>query len=105
VAYLSGDFHDEYHWHYALDPETGVYNNGPSWSQTFVPDSSFGFILCAGLSIHLAEGWDLDLYGRHMWADITGVHIRMVSQQVAQSSDFRIPMNNIAAGLGIRWSF
>ena len=102
IAYLFTDFHATSDWRYALRGEHSEYYG---FEQEFDLKETTAWVFYLGVSAALTSHWSADLFIRRMWADIDGTHRRQVFGDLVQESDFSLPADNDAIGLGVRYVF
>ncbi|MBA4388201.1 MAG: hypothetical protein C0404_09485 [Verrucomicrobia bacterium] len=104
LAYMLASFDPDYNWQYAIDPETGAYKNGDYFNQNFHPDNPFGFVVSAGAAFNVDGNWDVDLYLRYTSVRLNFTHKTYWGDEETDAADVRLPLDNVALGIGVRYS-
>jgi outer membrane protein W len=97
-TYLLGGFDDDHSWKH---PPT----NPAIVDQTFSLDNTWGWVAYLGVSAQLTDHWSLDLYVRHMDAELKGSKTVVTAAETQTDNSVRFPLDNDALGLGVRYSF
>lgn len=98
VVYYHVDFDEDASWHYPRG----------SFTQLMDFDHTYGLLGYGGLMWKFAEQWSAELYIRYTKVDAEGVHWQGFNDggnPLSPSGDVSFPLSNIAAGLGVRYSF
>lgn len=74
-------------------------------SRHFRVDDTWGWVGVVGADIHLDQGWSLDLYLRYTKVEVDMSYSTTVQDEVVQDAHRDVPFDNVALGLGVRYSF
>ncbi|MBI3987321.1 MAG: hypothetical protein HY343_10390 [Lentisphaerae bacterium] len=89
-------------WRAAGSPEWP--NDG--YQRILEPEDTYGLVVTAGSSIGINRHWAADLYLRYMRVDMEAHYTRRVFGEVIEDRGvYTFPLNNYAAGLGVKYLF
>lgn len=88
-------------WEAAGKPDHSI--NGKT--RPIILDDSVGFVAAAGLGYALTGHWSLDLYGRYVNISTDYTYSVYVNGKHRAGGSGSFPLSNIAAGLGVNYSF
>ena len=104
-GYAFTQFNPTYNWTHAIGPD-GAYKAGPYWHQSFTMSDSWCWFVYAGVAFAMNAHWGLDLYVRHEGLTVKGTHNTYVGDYLTSvPTDFSLPFQNDALGVGVRYSF
>ena len=88
-------------WEEAGEPEKA--HDGKS--RHFSYDDDLGWVGFVGADIPVSEGWSVDLSLRYTDVDFKMSYFTAVNHDIKQEASNTIPFDNVALGLGVRYSF
>lgn len=84
----------------------------PTWAhpygdfyQSFAPNNTWGWVVYGGCDIKISGPWSADLLVRYTKVNVDGTHYQGFGSADGIGGEFTFPLSNIAAGLGVRYSF
>ena len=96
VAYFFAKFDENPRW---SEPP------GRNFRQTFELDNTAGWIVCGGCDVKISGPWSADLFLRYTEVDVSGIHWLNGQENNIGGRHPDFPLSNIAAGMGVRYSF
>lgn len=111
LAFLHASIHHD-PWHrYGFESEEDWVSAGRpeeprhGKSRHFKVDDDWGFAALAGVDIHLARGWSIDLQARYLDVSIHTAYSTTIKDDVVQEDARDLPFNHLAYSLGLRYAF
>jgi len=110
ITYMFTDFDAAPYWSLRMSPAQWAANGYSDYpligSQTMDTDNALGFVAFGGCDVEVAHNFLLDVYARYMNVAVdTHYYINLPGGGYEDHGWYKIPLSNVALGLGVTYAF